>query len=86
MTVRVFLLSETCSDAHTCLVPNDQHTQESLTPGVPREIQSIPEARTALGRSGFSLGHGRRHGHGDRESGRDFRISLGTPGVKLFSL
>ena len=41
MTVRVFLLSETCSDAHTCLVPNDQHTQESLTPGVPREMQHL---------------------------------------------
>jgi hypothetical protein len=34
MTVRVFLLSETCSDAHTCLVPNDQHIEESLSPGV----------------------------------------------------
>ena len=34
MTVRVFLLSETCSDAHTCLVPNDQHGEESLSPGV----------------------------------------------------
>ena len=47
---------------------------------------SIAEARTELGRSGFAHGHGRRHGHGDGESGRDFRISLGTPGVKLSSL
>ena len=34
MTVRVFLLSETFSDAHTCLVLNDQHIEESLSPGV----------------------------------------------------
>ena len=33
-TVRVFLLSEACSDAHTSLVPNDQHIEESLSPGV----------------------------------------------------
>ena len=30
----VLLLSEVCSDAHTCLVPNDQHNEESLSPGV----------------------------------------------------
>ena len=35
------ILTGTCSDTHTCLVPNDQHTQESLTPGVPREIQYL---------------------------------------------
>ena len=34
----LFLLTETCSDAHTCLVPNDQHNEESLTPGGYREI------------------------------------------------
>ena len=39
--MNVFLLSETCSDAHTCLVPNDQHIEESLSPGVAREIQYL---------------------------------------------
>ena len=38
MTVRVFLLSETCSDAHTCLVPNDQHGEERLSSSVMRMI------------------------------------------------
>ena len=37
-TVNDLLRSETCSDAHTCLVPNDQHNEESLTPGGYREI------------------------------------------------
>ena len=35
MTVTLFLLSETCSDAQTCLVSNDLHgeREESLSPG-----------------------------------------------------
>ena len=41
MTEVLLLLSRTCSWTHTCLVPNDQHTQESLTPGVQREIQYL---------------------------------------------
>ena len=41
MTVSLFLLSETCSDAHTCLVPNDQHIEESLSPNINREIHKL---------------------------------------------
>ena len=32
--VDLLLLSEACSDAQTCLVPNDQGIEESLSPGV----------------------------------------------------
>lgn len=32
--VLVFLLSNACSDAHTSLVPNDQHDEAALYPGV----------------------------------------------------
>ena len=31
--VNLLLLSEACSDAQTCLVPNDQGIEESLNPG-----------------------------------------------------
>ena len=35
------LRSAVCSDAQTCLVPNDQRSQESLTPGVPSDLPSL---------------------------------------------
>ena len=31
LIVNLLLISRTCSWTHTCLVPNDQHTQEGLT-------------------------------------------------------
>ena len=38
--------------------------------------KSIAEARAELGRSGFAHEHGRRHGHGHGELGRDGRIVI----------
>ena len=89
MTVRVFLLSETCSDAHTCLVPNDQHIEESLSPGVTLFIlmlRGVAAPNVATERVGLVLKHGRRDGHGDGECSQDNGFTSVTPGLKLFSL
>ena len=41
LIVNLLLLSRTCSWTQTCLVPNDQHVQESLTPRVQRGIPQL---------------------------------------------
>ena len=70
MTVTLFLLSETCSDAHTCLVSNDQHGEESLSPGDTLFILML-RGVAAPNRVGFVLERGRRDGHGDGEYSQD---------------
>ena len=83
MTVRVFLLSETCSDAHTCLVPNDQHGEESLSPGVTLIILMLTGV-AAPNVSDLSSNTDADDGHGDGEHSQDDGFKSVTPGHKLF--
>ena len=55
---------------------NDRSTRADYLKSGSSKGNSIAEARTELGRSGFAHRHGRRHGHDDSESGREFRILL----------
>ena len=79
------LISRTCSDGHTCLVPNDQLSEKSLIPVV-SQGNLLAETRTELARSGFAHGHGRRHGRGHGKIGHDVGIPCYTTGIKLSSL
>ena len=50
------------------VVPNDQHNEESLTPGGYREIIKLKgEGRAELRCIVFAQGHGHRQGHGHDE-------------------